>query len=167
MHLGRNTCSLICTGFWIQLLSPFNVCCCKLNNTRVCDEHLFRQVGTSTSHNQLPIFHCTNVHLGRHTCSLIYTPSKMTSWVRVSSQQCLIARAVLVSPPCLPQNCKMCLVGIWIPDVCNIQMFKSFLIAKWSAILIPFEYWTFEFWTSRSLFIRGSFFRSPLYLISV
>ena len=31
---------------------------------------LFRQVNTSTGHNQLPVFHCTNVHLRRNTCPL-------------------------------------------------------------------------------------------------
>ena len=40
-------------------------CCCRLNNTRVCDEHLFGQVSTCTGHYQLPIFRCTNVHLRR------------------------------------------------------------------------------------------------------
>ena len=34
---------------------------------KFCDEHLFRQVSTSTGCNQLPIFCCTNVHLRRHT----------------------------------------------------------------------------------------------------
>ena len=48
------------------------VCCCKLNNTRVCDDHLFGQVSTFTSRNQLPKFCCTSVHLGRHTHLLIY-----------------------------------------------------------------------------------------------
>ena len=38
------------------------VCCCKLNNTCVCDEHFFRQVSTRTGRYQLPIFCCTNVH---------------------------------------------------------------------------------------------------------
>ena len=59
----------------IQKIDPSKnsvVCCCKLNNTRVCDEHLFRQVSTCTGHNQLPIFHCTNAHLGRYKPSLIY-----------------------------------------------------------------------------------------------
>ena len=37
----------------------FVVCCCKLDNTRDCDEHLFRQVSTCTGCYQLPIFHCT------------------------------------------------------------------------------------------------------------
>ena len=32
-----------------------------------CDEHLFGQVNTSTGHNQLPILHCTNMHLRRST----------------------------------------------------------------------------------------------------
>ena len=40
------------------------VCCCKLINTQVCDEHLFGQV--STGGYQLPIFRCTNVHLQRY-----------------------------------------------------------------------------------------------------
>ena len=31
------------------------VCCCKLNNTWVCDEHFFGQVSTCTGRNQLPI----------------------------------------------------------------------------------------------------------------
>ena len=47
------------------------VCCCKLNNTQVCDEHLFGQVSTCTGRNQLPKFRCRNVHPGRHTRSLI------------------------------------------------------------------------------------------------
>ena len=38
------------------------VCCCKLNNTGDCDEHLFGQVRTRTGCYQLPIFRCTNVH---------------------------------------------------------------------------------------------------------
>ena len=38
------------------------VCCCKLKNTRDCDEHLFGQVITCTGRYQLPIFRCTNVH---------------------------------------------------------------------------------------------------------
>ena len=42
-------------------------CCCRLNNTQVCDEHLFVQVCTCTGRNHLPIFHCTNVHTRRHT----------------------------------------------------------------------------------------------------
>ena len=48
------------------------LCCCKLNNTQVCDEHLFQQISTHTGPNQLPIFRCTNAYLGRHTRSLIY-----------------------------------------------------------------------------------------------
>ena len=39
------------------------VCCCKLNNTQVSDEHLFRQVSSCTGRYQLLIFRCTNVHL--------------------------------------------------------------------------------------------------------
>ena len=31
------------------------VCCCKLNNTLVCDERLFGHVSTYTVLNQLPI----------------------------------------------------------------------------------------------------------------
>ena len=46
--------------------------CCKLHNTQVSDEPLFGQVSTCTGHYQLPIFRCTNVHLGRYTCLLIY-----------------------------------------------------------------------------------------------
>ena len=38
------------------------VCCCKLNNTRDCDEHLFGQVSTRTGCYRLPRFRCTNVH---------------------------------------------------------------------------------------------------------
>ena len=30
----------ICAGNQIQSLSPFVVCCCRLNNTQVCDEHI-------------------------------------------------------------------------------------------------------------------------------
>ena len=30
------------------------VCCCKLNKTQFCDDHLFRQVSTQTGHYQLP-----------------------------------------------------------------------------------------------------------------
>ena len=52
--------------------SYFVVCCCKLSNTRVSDEHLFRQVSTPTGRNQLPIFCSTNFHPGRHACLLIY-----------------------------------------------------------------------------------------------
>ena len=36
-----------------------DVVCCRLNNTRGCDEHLLGQVSTHTGQNQLPIFHCT------------------------------------------------------------------------------------------------------------
>ena len=39
---------------------------CKLNNTQVCNEHLFRQVSTRTGRYQLPIFRCTNVHPRRY-----------------------------------------------------------------------------------------------------
>ena len=42
------------------------VCCCKLNNTRDCDEHLFGQVSTHTGRYQLPIFRCSNVHPWRY-----------------------------------------------------------------------------------------------------
>ena len=42
---------------WVSEFS--DVCCCRLNNTSVCDEHLFRQVSTCLGHDQLPIFHCT------------------------------------------------------------------------------------------------------------
>ena len=38
------------------------VCCCKLNNTRDCDKHLFGQVSTCTGCYQLSMFSCTNVH---------------------------------------------------------------------------------------------------------
>ena len=38
------------------------ICCCKLNKTRDCDEHLFGQVNTCTGRYQLPIFRCTFVH---------------------------------------------------------------------------------------------------------
>ena len=38
---------------------PFVLSCCKLNNTRDCDEHLFGQASTRTGHYQLPIFGCT------------------------------------------------------------------------------------------------------------
>ena len=31
-------------------------CCCELNNTRDCDEHVFGQVSTLIGHYQLPIF---------------------------------------------------------------------------------------------------------------
>ena len=56
-----------------SFLLPSVVCCCKLNNTQVCDEHLFEQGSTCTGYDQLPIFCCTKVHLGRHTRLLIYT----------------------------------------------------------------------------------------------
>ena len=38
------------TGIWMA-----DVCCCKPNNTQVCDHYLFRQVSTCTGCNQLPI----------------------------------------------------------------------------------------------------------------
>ena len=38
------------------------VCCCKLNNIHVCDEHLFGQVSIRTGRYQLPIFRCIFVH---------------------------------------------------------------------------------------------------------
>ena len=38
------------------------VCCCKLNNTRDINEHLFGQVSTCTGRYQLPIFCCSIVH---------------------------------------------------------------------------------------------------------
>ena len=44
----------------------FVVCCCKLNNTRVCDERIFWQVSKRTGCYQLPIFGCTNVHPRRY-----------------------------------------------------------------------------------------------------
>ena len=37
--------------------------CCRLKNTQVCDDNLFRQVSTCPGRYQLPIFCCTNVHL--------------------------------------------------------------------------------------------------------
>ena len=46
------------------------VCCCQLNDTQIFDEHLFGQVSSHTGCYKLPIFCCTNVHLGRYTCSL-------------------------------------------------------------------------------------------------
>ena len=49
-------------------LSNAVVCCCRINNTQAFDEQLFGQVRTPTGHNQLPIFHCTKVHLRSHTC---------------------------------------------------------------------------------------------------
>ena len=46
----------ICAGIQIQPLPPFVVCCCKLNYTPDCDEHLFGPVSTHTGHYQLPIY---------------------------------------------------------------------------------------------------------------
>ena len=57
---------IICEGIRIQLLSPIVVCCCKLNNTWDCDEHLFGQVSTCTGGYQLLIFCCKIVHLWRY-----------------------------------------------------------------------------------------------------
>ena len=45
-----------------ELINTNVLCCCKLNNTRDCDEHLLGQVSTSTGRYQLPIFGCTKVH---------------------------------------------------------------------------------------------------------
>ena len=50
------------------------VCCCKLNNTRDCDEHFFGQVSTRTGCYQLPIFRCTNVHPRRYARPYLGTP---------------------------------------------------------------------------------------------
>ena len=33
--------NVIYAGIQIQPLQPFVVCCCTLNNSRLCDEHLF------------------------------------------------------------------------------------------------------------------------------
>ena len=38
------------------------VCCCKLNNTWICDEHLFGQVSTCKGRYQLPIFRGAIMH---------------------------------------------------------------------------------------------------------
>ena len=44
----------ICIGEWRNVRFSIDicgiVCCCKLNNTLVCDEHLFRQVSIRASH---------------------------------------------------------------------------------------------------------------------
>ena len=45
--------------------------CCGLNNTQACDEHLLGQISTHIGGNQLSIFWCTNVDLGRHTGLLV------------------------------------------------------------------------------------------------
>ena len=64
----NNTCCLpVCINI-VHIV----ICWCRLNNTQVCDEHSFWQVSTCTGCNQLPIFHCTNVHPRRHPRSLIY-----------------------------------------------------------------------------------------------
>ena len=54
------------------------VCCCTLNNTWDCDEHLFGQVSTGTGRSQLPIFGCTKVRPWRcahprHRCAVFYS----------------------------------------------------------------------------------------------
>ena len=62
------------------------LCCCKLNYTRDCDEHLFEQVKTCTGYYQLPIFCSTNVHPWR---SPIIKARRllMISWDTIRSQQ--------------------------------------------------------------------------------
>ena len=42
--------------------NPSVLCCCKLINTKDCDEHLFRQVSTRTGGYKLPLLGCTKVH---------------------------------------------------------------------------------------------------------
>ena len=51
------------------------VCCCMLNNTRVCDEYLFGQVRTCIGGYQLPIFRCTNVQPRRYSPHSLGMPS--------------------------------------------------------------------------------------------
>ena len=44
-------------GTWVMRGTQATiVCCCKLNNTRDCDEHLFRQVSTRTGRFNCPYF---------------------------------------------------------------------------------------------------------------
>ena len=45
-----------------KIVNESVVCCCKLNNTQDCDEHLFGQVKTHTGRYQPPLFCCTILH---------------------------------------------------------------------------------------------------------
>ena len=65
--------------FIINVRWPSVVCCCKLNITRDCDEHLFGQVFTCIGRYQLPIFHCTNAHPWRCACLYFRHRLLMTS----------------------------------------------------------------------------------------
>ena len=49
-----------CARIQIQQLRPFVVCCCTLNNTRLCDEHLFDKL----AHTALKEVSCPR--FGRH-----------------------------------------------------------------------------------------------------
>ena len=52
--------SCVCSNIWEWVIGReihCCICCCKLNNTRVCKEHLFRQVSTLTGRNKLPIYY--------------------------------------------------------------------------------------------------------------
>ena len=51
-----------------NLQNKIVVCCCKLNNIRICDEHLSGQDSTHTGLYQLPAFRCPIVHLLRWAC---------------------------------------------------------------------------------------------------
>ena len=61
------------------------VCCCKLNKTPDCDEHLFGQINTCTGRYQLPLFRCTILHQWRYA-RLHSRGAVMTSWAITSSQ---------------------------------------------------------------------------------
>ena len=71
--------------FLVKLIVVF---CCKLNNTRVCDKHLFRQVGTHPACYQLPIFNCTYVHPRSSTSPLfrfaIFRWRHESQWAHIS-----------------------------------------------------------------------------------
>ena len=64
------------------------VCCCKLNKTRDCDEHLLGQVSTGTGRYQLPIFHahlCTSEATLTHNLGELYFDDIMSYNSRTTS----------------------------------------------------------------------------------
>ena len=60
--LHKSTAENVLLSFLLFDVIVIVACCCKLNNTRDCDEHLIGQVNTHTGHYQLPLFHCTILH---------------------------------------------------------------------------------------------------------
>ena len=65
----------------LDLKMTFVVCCCKLKNTRVCDEHLFRQVSTQTGLNQLAILHLRRRKFKCPTLDDVMSQNELTTYL--------------------------------------------------------------------------------------